>query len=156
MKKVEILSISRVKQYFILKGEKEYQKRLSKFVDLKLTDFNLSFPASMSKNDVMKQEGEYFFKHTSKDAKIILLDEHGKKFTSQEFANFIKKQDVSSNTLLFAIGGAYGWHESVKEKADMLLSLSDFTFPYQLSRLIMVEQLYRAYSIINNFPYHKE
>lgn len=156
MKKVEIISISKVKQPFILEGEKEYAKRLSKFVDLKITDFSLNFPASLSKEDVMKKEGEYFLKRVPKDSKIILLDEHGKKFNSEEFANFVKKQDVSSNALLFAIGGAYGWHESVKSKAFMLLSLSDFTFPYQLSRFIMVEQLYRAYTIINNFPYHKD
>lgn len=156
MKKVEIVSISKVKQDFILSGEREYAKRLAKFVDLKVTDFNLSLSSSLSKQDVMRQEGEYFLKRVSKDSKIILLDEHGKKFNSQEFANFIKKQDVLSNTLCFAIGGAFGWHEDVKKEAFLLLSLSDFTFPYQLSRLIMVEQLYRAYTIINNFPYHKD
>lgn len=156
MKKLEILSISKVKQNFILEGEQEYKKRLSKFVNIKITDFNLSFPASMSKDDVMKEEGDYFLKRVSKDSKIILLDENGKKFSSQEFANFIKKQDIDSNDLCFAIGGAFGWHQNVKDKASLLLSLSDFTFPYQLSRLIMIEQLYRAYTIINNFPYHKE
>lgn len=156
MKKLEILSISKVKQNFILEGEQEYKKRLSKFVDIKITDFNLSFPASMSKDDVMKEEGDYFLKRVSKDSKIILLDENGKKFSSQEFANFIKKQDIDSNALCFAIGGAFGWHKNVKDKASLLLSLSDFTFPYQLSRLIIIEQLYRAYTIINNFPYHKE
>ncbi len=156
MKKLEILSISKVKQNFILEGEQEYKKRLSKFVNIKITDFSLSFPASMSKDDVMEEEGDYFLKRVSKDSKIILLDENGKKFSSQEFANFIKKQDIDSNDLCFAIGGAFGWHQNVKDKASLLLSLSDFTFPYQLSRLIIIEQLYRAYTIINNFPYHKE
>ncbi len=156
MKKVEILSISKVKQSFILDGEKEYIKRLSKFVDVKVTDFNFSFPASISKEDIMKEEGDHFLKRVAKDSKIILLDERGKSFSSKEFASFIKKQDIDSNLLCFAIGGAYGWHEDVKKKASLLLSLSDFTFPYQLSRLIMIEQLYRAYTIINNFPYHKE
>lgn len=156
MKKIQIVSISKVKQDFILKGEEEYKKRISKFVDLKIEEYNLNFPSSYSKEDVMKEEGEYFLKRIPKGTKIILLDERGKKFTSYQFADFLKKQDIESNNLCFAIGGAFGWHEDVKKKASMLLSLSDFTFPYQLSRLIMIEQLYRAYSIINNLPYHKE
>ncbi len=156
MKKIQIVSISRVKQDFILKGEEEYKKRISKFVDLKIEEYNLNFPSSYTKEDVMKEEGEYFLKRVPKNTKIILLDERGKNFTSYQFAEFLKKQDIESNNLCFAIGGAFGWHEDVKKKASMLLSLSNFTFPYQLSRLIMVEQVYRAYSIINNLPYHKE
>ncbi|MGI6681061.1 MAG: 23S rRNA (pseudouridine(1915)-N(3))-methyltransferase RlmH [Bdellovibrionota bacterium] len=156
MKKIELISISRVKQDFILKGEREYAKRLSKFVDLKITDYNLDFSISCPKSEIIKQEGEYFLKRVSKGQMLVLLDEKGKKFNSKEFASFIEKQYANPNALCFAIGGAYGWCENVKKKADMLLSLSDLTFPYQLTRLIMVEQLYRAFTIINNFPYHKE
>jgi 23S rRNA (pseudouridine1915-N3)-methyltransferase len=88
---------------------------------------------------------------------LCLLDENGKEFNSREFAGFLKKQMNSSvKRLVFVIGGPYGFSRQVYEKADFKLSLSRMTFSHQLVRLIFAEQLYRAFSIINNEPYHHD
>jgi 23S rRNA (pseudouridine1915-N3)-methyltransferase len=85
------------------------------------------------------------------------LDEKGKSFSSRDFAAFMEKEQSSGqHDLVFLIGGPYGFHATVYARAAMKLSFSSFTFPHQLIRLMLVEQLYRAYSIIKNEPYHHD
>ncbi len=88
---------------------------------------------------------------------LVLLDEKGKTFTSVEFADFIQKKEIQSvKKLIFLVGGAYGFDERLYERANDKISLSNMTFSHQLIRLIFMEQLYRAYTIQHNFPYHNE
>lgn len=89
---------------------------------------------------------------------MILLDEKGKTFTSREFANYLEKKMSTSSgkRIVFLVGGAYGFHESIYSRANDKISLSAMTFSHQLIRQIFLEQLYRAFTIINNHPYHNE
>jgi 23S rRNA (pseudouridine1915-N3)-methyltransferase len=87
---------------------------------------------------------------------LVVLDEDGKSFTSVQFADWLHKSMVGGvSQIVFAIGGAYGWADDVRKRADMVLSLSQLTFPHQLCRLILIEQLYRVFSILDGSPYHK-
>jgi 23S rRNA (pseudouridine1915-N3)-methyltransferase len=104
----------------------------------------------------MKQlEGEAFEKYIDKTDHVILLDDKGKKFTSEQFAQFVQnKQDTSIKTLVFLVGGAYGFSQKIYDRADGKLSLSDMTFSHQIIRPIFLEQIYRAYTIMKGIPYH--
>ena len=102
-----------------------------------------------------KVEGERLVEAVRPGEKLVLLDERGKQFTSPAFADRLQTwRDQGVRTCTFAIGGAYGFSEEVKKKADLLLSLSAMTFPHQLVRVLFAEQLYRAFSIMKGSPYH--
>ena len=87
---------------------------------------------------------------------VIMLDEHGKNLTSIEFANKLEQISLNNPNICFIIGGADGIHPSLKSKAHFIMQLSSFTYPHALVRVIILEQLYRAISILNNHPYHRE
>ena len=90
----------------------------------------------------------------SKNVFFVALDEKGEHFTSAEFADFLKAHEEMP--IIFGIGGADGWDDAVKRRADCLLSLSKMTFPHALARLFLCEQLYRAYTLLKNLPYHRQ
>jgi len=101
------------------------------------------------------KEGELFLKRISPSDFVVLLDEHGKECTSHGFAQFIaKKQLNETKNIIFIIGGAFGFSEAIYQRQDAKLALSQLTFPHIMTRLIFVEQLYRAFTILNNEPYH--
>lgn len=102
------------------------------------------------------KENNELLKRLNKNAYLVVLDEKGEGFTSTEFAGKIKSLLQQTNTIEFVIGGADGLSEEIKSQADWVLSLSSATMPHTLARLVLVEQLYRAFSINNNHPYHRE
>ncbi len=108
--------------------------------------------------DQQKQkEGEAILKSLTDTDEVILLDERGKTFSSIEFAGFLEnKMSFSAKRLVFVVGGAYGFSESVYHRANAKISLSKMTFSHQIIRLIFMEQLYRAMTIIKGEPYHHE
>jgi 23S rRNA (pseudouridine1915-N3)-methyltransferase len=101
-------------------------------------------------------EGKSLLSKTPPEAYVIALDEKGKEFSSIELANFWQTKLLSKQHINIIIGGAFGLSEEIKTRANYTLSLSKLTFPHKLVRIIIAEQLYRVYSIINNHPYHKE
>ncbi len=112
---------------------------------------NISIP------DQKKREGELFLKKIAPSDFVVLLDERGKSYTSLAFSQFIQqKLNMGVKHLVFVIGGAYGFSEAVYQRAQAKWSLSELTFPHILCRLFFTEQLYRAFSILNNEPYHHE
>jgi 23S rRNA (pseudouridine1915-N3)-methyltransferase len=127
----------------------EYIKRIPWGVAIKQLDSKLKLPAEQQK----KYEGDLLLKSIPSGSFIIAMDERGAKFTSQEFSHYIQKK--ISQPITFIIGGAHGLSQEVKERANFLLSLSDMTIPHLLARAILVEQIYRAYTISQNHPYHK-
>jgi 23S rRNA (pseudouridine1915-N3)-methyltransferase len=136
--KIQIHSLSPTKDKNIENIEAEYLKRLQRYLKIEIIE---------GKKPAQKQSNLF----------LAILCESGVQFDSKKFAGFIEKRMVQGTSILqFAIGDAFGWDNAAKKKADMVISLSSLTFPYQLSRLILIEQLYRAFSIINNGPYHKE
>ena len=112
---------------------------------------------SLSMEQQKEKEGELILKALQPGDVVVLLDEHGKEFRSVEFANWIeRKMHTVNKRLVFIIGGPYGFAPSVYTAAQEKISLSKMTFSHQMIRLIFVEQLYRALSILNNSPYHHE
>ena len=102
-----------------------------------------------------KKEAEIILKNINSGDQVILLDEQGKEFTSVQFSAFLEKKMIGSiQHLVFIIGGPYGFDETVYQRADSKLSLSKMTFSHQMIRLFFLEQLYRAYTILKNEPYH--
>jgi 23S rRNA (pseudouridine1915-N3)-methyltransferase len=87
---------------------------------------------------------------------VVLLDERGKSYTSKDFSAYLERASMTYSSMVFVIGGAYGFDQSVLDRADAKLSLSEMTFSHQLIRLIFMEQLYRAFTIIKGEPYHHE
>lgn len=131
----------------------EYKKRLNWKIELKELELKGNF-----QGEVLKiKEGELLLSKVSYNSKIIALDEKGKMLSSLEFANSIKNyanQGISD--LTFIIGGADGLSVELKQKADLILSFSKMTFPHLMIRSFLIEQIYRANTIINNHPYHRQ
>lgn len=110
---------------------------------------------NLSENEQKLQEGKWLISNIPDNTFIYVLDERGKQNTSHEFAeSLVKNQSIYKN-IYFLIGGAFGLSEEVKQKANALIAFGKMTFPHKLVRLMLVEQLYRAYSIANGHPYHK-
>ena len=111
---------------------------------------------NLSQDEQKRLEGEQILKQVADNGMLILLDERGKEYRSVDFAQMLNKWQTHSVNLYFVIGGPYGFSQEVYSKSSMLLSLSKATFSHQMIRLIFVEQLYRAFTILHNQPYHHE
>lgn len=153
--KVKIVTIGKVKQEFIESGEQMYLERLR--ARLKLTFRELEPATNLPEPEMKRAEAAGVLAEVGPQDLLVALDERGEGLSSEAFAKKIQKWMVSGkSSLVFALGGAYGHDESVRAKATLVLSLSPLTFTYQMARLILVEQLYRAMSIIDGSPYHKK
>ena len=136
----------------------DYCKRLSHYTSFKIVTIdNAKLNKSLTKNQLLDKEAELILTKLTERDYLVCLDEHGKSFTSIQFANQLNSIFNQSNgKLVFLIGGSFGISTLIKTKAKLLLRLSDFTFPHQLVRLIFTEQLYRALTILKNEKYHHE
>ncbi|HMV15293.1 MAG TPA: 23S rRNA (pseudouridine(1915)-N(3))-methyltransferase RlmH [Chitinophagales bacterium] len=154
--KIEIWWIGKTFQDFTQKGYTEFLKRIEKFTNIEIVEIQ-EIKSQTQAKQLKSLEAEKILNKLKPDDFLILLDEKGKHFTSVEFASFLQKKDnQATKKLIFLIGGAYGFDDKIYERANDKLSLSSMTFSHQLIRLIFMEQLYRAYTIIHNFPYHNE
>ena len=151
--KIQIIEISRTKDKRLSALEGEYQKRLTPYAKIE----EIILPASKFDDHTRTQNEEKstIEKHLNPRAVIIALDEHGKEFTSQEFANFLGKHKDKGAELQFLIGGSHGLHPDVLGGATARISLSLMTMPHELVRVVFKEQLYRAFTILAGKPYHK-
>lgn len=134
----------------------DYIKRLGFYISFeKVIIPDIKNAKNLSENLQKKAEGEEILKKVSTSDHLILLDEEGKTYSSIDFAEFLqKKMNSGLRNLIFVIGGPYGFSEEVYERANSKLSLSSMTFSHQMVRLFFIEQLYRAFTIIKNEPYH--
>ncbi|MCR4738730.1 MAG: 23S rRNA (pseudouridine(1915)-N(3))-methyltransferase RlmH [Lachnospiraceae bacterium] len=158
--KTDIICVGKIKESFYRDAVKEYEKRLSRYVNLKIyevADEKTDESASESENEkVLKTEAARILKHIRDDAFVITLEIKGLRLSSVELADRIKDLAVGGvSHLQFVIGGSLGLHEDVIKKSDLHLSFSEFTFPHQLMRVILLEQIYRAMKINAGEPYHK-
>jgi 23S rRNA (pseudouridine1915-N3)-methyltransferase len=154
--KIEIWWIGKTFQDFTQKGYTEFLKRIQKFTAVEIVEI-ADIKGQTNANSIKKSESEKILAKLKNDDFLILLDEKGKQLSSVDFGDFIqKKENQSIKKLIFLIGGAYGFDDKIYERANDKISLSKMTFSHQLIRLIFMEQLYRAYTIIHNFPYHNE
>jgi len=156
--KITLIVVGKTDKKFILEGIAEYEKRLSHYCKFEVKVIpDVKNSKAMSSNVQMQKEGEQILAAIRPSSEVILLDEKGSEYTSIEFAKFIEKKAISGQSeLSFIIGGPYGFSQEVKSAATAKLSLSRLTFSHQIVRLIFMEQLYRAMTIIKGEPYHHE
>ena len=153
--KIKLFVIGKTNFDFVKIGFKEYEKRLSRFV--KFEYVVIKEGKSNNSNEVKTIEAKNIIDKITSNDYLILLDNNGKEYNSINFANLIEnKMNTSSKDIVFLIGGAYGFDDSIYLIAKEKISLSQMTFSHQIIRLIFIEQLYRAFTIINNHPYHNE
>ena len=135
----------------------DYVKRLGHYVPFALQVIpELKQTKHLTTEQQKTQEGELILKAVPASADLVLLDERGKMFTSLEFADYMQKKMSSGRDVTFVIGGPYGFSQAVYDRAAGMVSLSKMTFSHQMVRLFMVEQIYRAMTILHNEPYHHE
>ncbi len=156
--KITLIVVGKTDKKYILEGIAEYEKRLLHYCKIEVKVISdIKNSKSMSANVQMQKEGELILGAIRLPSEVILLDERGAEYTSIEFARFIEKKTIAGQReLTFVIGGPYGFSPEVKSSATAMFSLSRLTFSHQLVRLIFMEQLYRAMTIIKGEPYHHE
>jgi 23S rRNA (pseudouridine1915-N3)-methyltransferase len=133
----------------------EYTKRLSKFIRFQIEYIVPRNTSKLQPNEMKRAEGSFILQKTEKADFIVLLDEQGVTYTSQQFAKQLQKyMNAGYRHIVFVVGGAYGFSDEVYNKADAKLSLSKMTTTHQLIRLFFTEQLYRAFTILKGHPYH--
>ena len=154
--KITLLVVGRTVDNNIIAGIKDYTQRVGHFVQFEMEVIpELKNAKKLSEAQQKEMEGELILKSIAPGDRVVLLDEGGKEFRSTEFAAWIEhKQNISTKRLLFIVGGPYGFSQKVYDAAHEKLSLSKMTFSHQMIRLLFIEQLYRAYTIINHLPYH--
>lgn len=158
--KITVVCVGKIKEKFYRDAIDEYAKRLSKYCKLEIIEVaDEKTPDGVSDKvceSIMEKEGERILSHINQNAYVIALAIEGREFDSVNFAKQIDKLGVEGKSnIVFVIGGSLGIYDKIKASADLLLSFSNMTFPHQLMRVILLEQIYRAYRIINNEPYHK-
>ena len=156
--KITLILTGKTDESFVKEGFAIYEKRLSHYISFELLVIpELKNTRNLEISQIKEKEAEFQLKYIEKSDFVVLLDEKGKEFKSKEFANFIQQRMNSSiKNLVFLVGGAYGFSERIYAAANTKFSLSKLTFSHQIVRLIFMEQLYRAFTIIRNEPYHHE
>ncbi|MCI8738435.1 MAG: 23S rRNA (pseudouridine(1915)-N(3))-methyltransferase RlmH [Lachnospiraceae bacterium] len=157
---ITILAVGKIKESFYREALAEYQKRLSRYCRLEIVevaDEPAPEKASPAQEDAIREkEAQRILKRLRDNSFVITLEIAGKKYDSEKFAKKLENLALSGKSqLVFIIGGSLGLHSSVSARADLSLSFSDMTFPHQLMRVILTEQIYRAFRIISGEPYHK-
>lgn len=153
---IKLIVVSKTDVPYLQTGVDEYVGRLKHYCEFELVVIpSLKNVGKMSADEVKQREGELIIKQLDRVDRIVLLDEHGKEFTSVGFADYLQKQmNAGVRTLAFVIGGAFGFSPAVYEVAHAKLSLSQMTFNHQMVRLFFLEQLYRAHTILRHEKYH--
>ncbi len=155
--RISIISIGKVKQQFIKEGEKEYLDRMKSEHKIECIELGGDHSSSLPEAEIKAKEGKQILGAIKESQLVIALDEGGKMMTSPEFASYLdSKMNQGQSNIAFIIGGAFGLDVSVKKRAEKILALSPMTFTYQMSRLILIEQIYRATMILKGSPYHKQ
>ncbi|MBR3762860.1 MAG: 23S rRNA (pseudouridine(1915)-N(3))-methyltransferase RlmH [Lachnospiraceae bacterium] len=158
--KIDIIAVGKVKEKFYREAIDEFAKRLSKYCKLQIievADEKTPDGASEAVEEQIKaKEAERILKNVKDEAFVFTLEILGKKYDSVEFANRMNSLGVQGKShIQFVIGGSLGLHDSVSARSDAKISFSDMTFPHQLMRVILLEQVYRGFRIIAGEPYHK-
>ena len=150
---IKIIAVGSVKEKYLQDAITEYIKRIKKYTNLDIIE--VKDEGIVEKEKALNIEAEKIKKHINEKEYLITLEIEGKEYTSLEFANKLENIFIENSNITFIIGGSHGLHENVKEKANLHLSFWKMTFPHQLFRLLLLEQIYRSYKINNNESYHK-
>lgn len=150
---IKIICVGKIKEKFFVDAIKEYEKRLSKYTKLQIIEVPDEFNQSI--DICIKKEADSISKNIDDKDFVITLEIEGNMLTSTELSKKIDTIFNNNSNIDFIIGGSYGLHESIKKRSDYSLSFSKLTYPHQLFRVILLEQIYRSFKIINNESYHK-
>jgi len=157
---ITIVSVGKIKEKYLEDAILEYKKRLSRYIKLNIIEIpdekTPENPSDVEKSKILDKEAEGILKNLKDDSYIITLEILGKELTSEELSKNMNDLSISGkNNIVFVIGGSLGLSKKVSEKSDFKLSFSKMTFPHQLMRVILLEQIYRSFRIIKGEPYHK-
>lgn len=158
--KITVLTVGKIKEKYFTDAIKEYSKRLSRYCKLEIieaADEKTPDNASAHEEDLIRQkEGERLKKYIKEGAYVISLAIEGRQYSSEEFSHKIHELGLRGEShIIFVIGGSIGLASDILKESKELLSFSKMTFPHQLMRVVLLEQIYRAYRIMNGEPYHK-
>jgi 23S rRNA (pseudouridine1915-N3)-methyltransferase len=156
--KTIFLFTGKIKNSYLIDGIRDYSKRIQNYISLEMVEIpELKNTKNLLPEKVKEGEGKLLLQQILDGDFVVLLDERGREFASREFAEFLKNRMLASQKrIVFVAGGAWGFSDEVYKRADFKLSLSRMTFPHQLVRVIFLEQLYRALSILKGEPYHND
>ena len=143
---IKIVCVGKVKEKYLQEAISDYMKRLSKYHKVEIIELE---------DSNMNEEKVKILKHIDSRDYVITLDIEGKELSSIELAEKLDKTFITNSNICFVIGGSYGLDKEVKERSNFSLSFSKLTFPHQLFRVILLEQIYRSFKILNNETYHK-
>ena len=150
---IKLICVGKIKEKYLNDAINEYRRRLSKYTKLDIIELPDSSYNEIDK--VKNMEGKLILKHLKENDNVIILDINGQELSSVELTDKLCSQEVINSNLTFIIGGSYGLSDEVKKRANYSISFSKLTFPHQLFRVILLEQIYRTYKIRNNENYHK-
>lgn len=150
---IKIICIGKIKERYMLDAIEDYKKRLCKYTKLEIIEIDNYNSSNI--NEILIQEKNSILKYIKDRDYIITLEIEGKQISSMEFSEKIQDIFNYNSNITFIIGGSYGLHNEIKSKSNYKLSFSKMTFPHQLFRVILLEQIYRAFKIENNEAYHK-
>ncbi len=153
---IQVIAIGKTDSKSLQNLISEYEKRLKHYIKFQLEIIpDIKNSKNLSEGQQKVKEGELILKKLNSSDILVLLDENGKQFDSIEFSGYLqKKMNAGTKKLVLAIGGPHGFSENVYQKAQGKISLSKMTFSHQMIRLFIVEQIYRAFTILKNEPYH--
>ena len=149
---IKIIAVGKIKEKYLIDAIKEYEKRLSKYTKLDIIEVP---DVDYDINKTLEKERDSILKYISDKDYVITLDIEGNQLSSKQFASKINDTFNHNSDITFVIGGSYGLHETIKNLSKYSLSFSKMTFPHQLFRVMLLEQIYRAFKINNNETYHK-
>ncbi len=157
--KITLLTVGKTDKDWVREGVGIYIDRLKHYINFSMVEIpELKKASALSREQIKAKEGELILKNIRPTDDVILLDEHGKEYTSMGWASVIENKisGGSARDIMFVIGGAYGFSKDVYDRSNSMISLSRMTFSHQMVRAIFTEQLYRAFTIIRGEPYHHE
>ncbi|MDB4014527.1 23S rRNA (pseudouridine(1915)-N(3))-methyltransferase RlmH [Flavobacteriaceae bacterium] len=153
---IKLVVVGKTKNKELISLIENYIKRINFFNKFQIIEVNSVKTKKNNLDEIKKIECENILKKIKKNDLFFLLDEKGKNYNSREFADFLKVRFQESKTIVFVIGGAFGFSKDLYNKSKGLISISKMTFSHQIIRLFFTEQLYRAFTILNNHPYHND
>tara|TARA_B100000508_G_scaffold60116_1_gene46749 strand:+ start:27980 stop:28453 length:474 start_codon:yes stop_codon:yes gene_type:complete len=156
--KVKLIVVGKTKKTFLLEGEKEYKKRLKRYLNLEVIELpDVKNAKKRSEEEIKREESKNILSKIASTDHVELLDENGRSYSSVKFAKHLEQHFIhGGQTLVFIIGGPYGFHDDVYKRANSKLALSEMTFSHQMIRMIFFEQVYRAMTILKGEPYHHQ
>lgn len=155
--KITLLTVGKTDKGWIKDGIEIYRGRLSHYVGFELKEIpELKNVSAFTREQIKEKEGELILRSLRPDDHVVLLDERGEQCSSVAWSKNLEKLMLRGRNLVYVVGGAYGFSQSVYERSNAMISFSRMTFSHQMIRVIFIEQLYRAFTIMNGEPYHHE